>query len=98
MNPARLMQILIAPHISEKALRLADNHRQFVFKVVQDATKIEIKEAVEYLFAVKVDSVQVTCVKGKRKNFGKRPGKRANWKKAYVGLEEGFDINFRGVE
>ncbi len=98
MNPARLMQILIAPHISEKALRLADNHRQFVFKVVQDATKLEIKEAVEYLFAVKVENVQVTRVKGKRKNFGRRPGKRANWKKAYVGLEEGFDINFRGAE
>ncbi|HAI69978.1 MAG TPA: 50S ribosomal protein L23 [Gammaproteobacteria bacterium] len=98
MNPARLMQILIAPHISEKALRLADNHRQFVFKVVQDATKLEIKEAVEYLFAVKVENVQVTSVKGKRKNFGRRPGKRANWKKAYVGLEEGFDINFRGAE
>jgi large subunit ribosomal protein L23 len=98
MNPARLMQILIAPHISEKALRLADNHRQFVFKVVQDATKPEIKAAIEYLFSVKVESVQVARVKGKRKNFGRRPGKRANWKKAYVGLKEGYDINFRGAE
>ncbi|RKZ93119.1 MAG: 50S ribosomal protein L23 [Candidatus Parabeggiatoa sp. nov. 1] len=95
MNPARLMQILIAPHVSEKALKLADSKRQFVFKVMPDATKPEIKQAVEFLFEVKVKNVQVACVKGKRKNFGKIRGKRSNWKKAYVGLQEGFDINFR---
>jgi len=95
MNKARLMQILIAPRVSEKALRLADNHRQFVFKVLPNATKPEIKEAVEFLFKVKVDKVQVACVKGKQKTFGKILGKRKDWKKAYVGLQEGFDINFR---
>lgn len=95
---ARLMKVLVVPHISEKALRLADSQRQFVFKVLPDATKSEIKQAVEYLFEVKVKSVQVTHVKGKRKNFGRTRGKRSNWKKAYVGLKEGFDINFRGVE
>lgn len=98
MNQARLMKILIAPHISEKALRVADNYRQFVFKVVPDATKLEIKEAVEFLFEVKVDKVRIANVKGKRKTFGSRRGKRSNWKKAYVGLQEGFDINFRGAE
>ena len=98
MNQARLMQVLIVPHISEKALRLADEHRQFVFKVMPDATKHEVKQAVEFLFDVKVKSVQITNVNGKRKNFGKIKGKRSNWKKAYVGLEEGFDINFRGNE
>jgi len=95
MNKARLMQVLIAPHISEKALRLADHHRQFVFKVLSDATKPEIKQAVEFLFKVKVESVQVAGVKGKQKNFGRKLGSRSNWKKAYVGLQEGFDINFR---
>lgn len=98
MNQARLMQVLTVPHISEKALRLADQHRQFVFKVMQDANKHEIKQAVEFLFDVKVKSVQVARVKGKQKNFGRIKGKRSNWKKAYVGLEEGFDINFRGNE
>jgi large subunit ribosomal protein L23 len=98
MNQARLMQVLIAPHISEKALRVADNYRQSVFKVLKDATKLEIKQAVEFLFEVKVESVQVTLVKGKQKTFGKMRGQRSNWKKAYVRLQEGFDINFRGAE
>jgi large subunit ribosomal protein L23 len=97
-NPARLMQILLAPHISEKALKQADNHRQFVFKATSDATKPDIKEAVEFLFKVKVNKVQIVNVKGKHKNFGRIPGKRNNWKKAYVGLKPGFDINFRGVD
>ncbi len=95
MNQARLLKILITPHISEKALRVADNHRQFVFKVLPDATKLEIKEAVEFLFNVKVDKVRVVCVKGKHKTFGRILGKRVDWKKAYVGLQEGFDINYR---
>jgi large subunit ribosomal protein L23 len=95
MNEARLMQVLVAPHISEKALRLADRHRQFVFKVLPNANKQEVKQAVELLFKVKVNKVQISCVKGKRKTFGKINGKRPNWKKAYVGLQEGFDINFR---
>ena len=98
MNQARLMQVLQTPHVSEKAIRVADNYRQFVFKVVPDATKLEIKQAVEFLFHVKVKSVQVTNVKGKQKNFGRIRGKRSNWKKAYVGLQEGYDINFRTIE
>ncbi len=98
MNQARLMQILRAPHISEKAMRIADNQRQFVFKVLSDATKLEIKQAVELLFKVKVEQVQTAIVKGKQKNFGRIKGKRSNWKKAYVKLQEGFDINFRGIE
>lgn len=95
MNQARRMQILMMPRVSEKALRVADHHRQFVFKVLPDATKPEIKEAVEFLFKVKVDRVQVVRVKGKQKTFGRIQGRRKNWKKAYVGLQEGFDINFR---
>jgi len=95
MNQARLMQVLVAPHVSEKALKLADIKRQFVFKVMPDATKHEIKQAVELLFEVKVKNVRVVRVKGKQKNFGRTKGKRSDWKKAYVGLQEGFDINFR---
>jgi len=95
MNSARLMQVLIAPLVSEKALRVADLHGQIVFKVRKEATKLEIKQAVEFLFNVKVEKVRTTQVKGKSKNFGRIHGKRANWKKAYVGLKPGFDINFR---
>lgn len=98
MNQARLMQILRMPHVSEKAIRVADNNRQFVFKVLPDANKLEIKQAVEFLFNVKVKSVQITNVKGKQKNFGRIRGKRSDWKKAYVGLQEGYDINFRTIE
>ena len=98
MNQVRLMQILRAPHISEKALRVADNQRQFVFKVMPNATKPEIKQAVELLFKVKVEQVQTVRVKGKSKNFGRIKGQRSDWKKAYVKLQAGFDINFRGNE
>jgi len=95
MNKNRLMQVLITPQISEKALRLADTNRQFVFKVLPDATKPEVKEAVEFLFKVKVKNVQMLRVKGKQKTFGKLQGRRKDWKKAYVGLKEGYDINYR---
>ena len=92
MNKERMYQVLRAPHISEKTTIVADKHRQFVFKVAVDATKPEIKEAVEALFEVKVDTVTTLNVKGKTKRFGQKLGKRASWKKAYVGLKEGFDI------
>lgn len=95
MNEIRLMQVVIIPHVSEKALRLADKQRQFVFKVRSDATKPEIKQAIELIFKVKVETVQTVLVKGKRKTFGRVGGKRKDWKKAYVGLQEGFDINYR---
>lgn len=94
----RLFKVIRAPLISEKALQVADNQRQFVFKVEKSANKRLIKAAVEYLFDVKVKSVNVLNVKGKRKQFGRRPFKRSNWKKAYVGLKTGYDINFRGGE
>lgn len=92
INKARLMKVLKSPHISEKATSMAEKQRQFAFKVLLDADKIEIKQAVELLFEVKVDSVQTCRYQGKRKNFGRTRGKRAQWKKAYVVLKEGFDI------
>lgn len=95
MNQARLMQVLLAPRDTEKSIQVADKYRQFVFKVLPNATKPEVKQAVEFLFKVKVKSVQMLVVKGKRKKFGKLQGQRSDWKKAYVGLQEGYDIKFR---
>ena len=97
MNQERIMQVLLAPHISEKTAVLADSDRQHVFKVLPSATKIEIKQAVESLFNVKVDQVRVLNVKGKTKRFGQRNGKRSDWRKAYVKLAEGQDIDFAGA-
>ncbi|MCM8596399.1 50S ribosomal protein L23 [Accumulibacter sp.] len=94
MNPQRLMQILLAPQISEKATFVADRHEQVVFRVLPDATKPEIKGAVEMLFKVSVESVKVANVKGKKKRFGRLTGRRNNWKKAYVCLKPGQEINF----
>ena len=98
MKKERLMKVLLAPHISEKSTTVADANQQFVFKVVPDANKLEIKKAVELMFDVKVDAVQVSNVKGKRKRFGQMAGRRADWKKAYVTLAEGHDIDFLGAE
>ena len=86
MNQQRLMQILLAPQISEKATYVADKNGQIIFRVVADADKSEIKAAVELLFKVAVESVQIANVKGKRKRFGRGMGMRKNWKKAYVSL------------
>lgn len=98
MSNERLMKVLLGPHISEKTTLLADANQQFVFKVLPDATKTEIKKAVELMLEVKVDSVQVANVKGKRKRFGQIPGRRASWKKAYVKLQEGQDLDFMGPQ
>ena len=98
MNQERLMNILLSPHVSEKSTMTADANRQFVFRVARDARKPEIKRAVELMFKVEVDRVQVVNVKGKRKTFGRVPGRRPDWKKAYVGLKPGFDIDFMGAE
>jgi large subunit ribosomal protein L23 len=98
MNTERLMKILLAPVISEKSTRLADANRQFVFKVLPDASKPEIRKAVELMFDVKVSGVQVANMLGKTKRHGNREGKRADWKKAYVTLAEGHDIDFMGAE
>ncbi len=94
----RLTQVLIAPHVSEKSAVLADNASQHVFKVLPNATKQEIKSAVEQLFQVKVASVQTVNVQGKKKRFGRTMGKRSDWKKAYVRLEDGHDIDLTGME
>lgn len=98
MNQERLMKILLAPHVSEKSAKLADSNNQVAFKVVKDATKPEIKQAVELLFNVKVRAVTVANVKGKRKRFGAIHGRRSDWKKAYVALEAGQEIEFLGSE
>lgn len=94
MNQQRLMQVLLAPQISEKATYVADKNEQIIFRVASDATKPEIKAAVELLFKVSVDSVQVLNVKGKQKRFGRFQGQRKGWKKAYVCLKAGQEINF----
>ena len=93
-NQERLMQIILAPQVSEKSTFVADKYEQVVFKVAPDATKPEIKAAVELMFKVFVDAVQVLNVKGKSKRFGKIQGQRRNWKKAYVALKPGQEINF----
>lgn len=98
MNQERLMKVLLSPHISEKSTRLADNNNQITFKVLQNATKQEIKNAVELLFKVNVTGVQVMNVKGKKRRFSRTIGRRKDWKKAYVTLREGDDIDFLGAE
>ncbi len=92
------MKVLLAPQISEKATQIADKNEQIVFRVVTDATKPEIKAAVEMMFKVNVDSVQVARVKGKVKRMGRYVGRRNNWKKAYVCLAAGQEINFAAGE
>jgi len=90
----RLLAVVLAPTVSEKATQIADKHSQVTFRVAQDATKLEVKAAVELLFKVEVDSVQIANVRGKAKRFGAYAGRRRNWKKAYVCLKAGQEINF----
>jgi large subunit ribosomal protein L23 len=97
-NAEQLMTVLLAPVVSEKSTRVADKHRQYVFRVADAATKPEIKAAVELLFKAKVETVTVSRVKGKQKRFGRFMGRRNNWKKAYVRLAEGQEINFAVTE
>ncbi|QGU32799.1 50S ribosomal protein L23 [Thermochromatium tepidum] len=94
MNKERLMKVLVAPVISEKASRLAENYNQVTFRVLADATKQEVAKAVEMLFEVQVDRVQILNVKGKKKRFGQRSGQRQDWRKAYVRIKAGQDIDF----
>lgn len=96
MNQERLMKVLLAPVISEKAAMAAEKSAQYAFRVTVDATKREISRAVEALFEVEVDRVQVVNVKGKQKRFGQRMGKRNDWRKAYVRLKPGHEIDFGG--
>jgi len=93
---SRLAQVLVAPIVSEKATMAAEKHNQVLFKVLRDATKPEIKAAVELMFKVQVDSVQTVQHKGKTKRFGKSTGRRDHIKKAYVCLAEGQELNFSG--
>jgi large subunit ribosomal protein L23 len=94
----RLMKVLLAPQISEKATYVAEKNEQVIFRVATDATKPEIKAAVEMMFKVSVNSVQVACVKGKVKRSGRVIGRRNDWKKAYVCLAPGQEINFAASE
>lgn len=94
----QLMNVLLAPHVSEKAARASEAGNQFVFRVRGDATKPEIKAAVELMFEVKVQAVQVVNTEGKAKRFGQRLGRRSDIKKAYVRLAEGQTIEIGGPQ
>jgi large subunit ribosomal protein L23 len=94
MNQDRLFNVLLGPVVSEKSTMLADKHNQVAFRVLQDATKPEIKAAVEQLFKVKVESVQILNQKGRKKRFGRFSGRRSDVRKAYVSLAAGQEINF----
>ena len=98
LDQERLMTVLLGPHVSEKASILADKHNQVVFRVRRDSNKADIRRAVELLFNVKVEQVQVVNCRGKIKRSGNEWGRRQNWKKAYVTLAEGDDIDFMGPE
>jgi len=98
MNEERLMRVLLSPHISEKSTRIADASGQVVFKVRVDARKLEIKKAVEKLFSVEVQSVRTANLPGKYKTFMGNGGRRPGWKKAYVRLKPGNDIDFLGSD
>ena len=97
MNKERLMKILQEPRITEKSTLIGDKYKQFVFKVVKDADKHEIKQAVEFLFEVEVESVRTATIKGKQKRYQQAIGRRSDWKKAYVKLKPGFDIDFMSI-
>jgi large subunit ribosomal protein L23 len=94
MNQERLFNVLIGPIVSEKSTMIADKNNQIAFRVIQDATKTEVKAAIEMLFKVQVESVQILNQRGKEKRFGRFNGKRSNLRKAYVSLAEGQEINF----
>ena len=98
MNQERLFKVLLGPHITEKSAMSAGTATQVVFKVATDATKLEVRQAVEQLFEVKVDGVRVVNMKGKTRRTKTGLGRRSDWKKAYVRLAEGQDIDFSVAE
>ncbi len=99
MNMERLHRVLVEPRVSEKATEIGERPRkQFVFRVVKDSTKPEIKQAVEIMFGVRVEHVRVCNTKGKQKSFRRQRGRRSGFRKAYVSLKEGYDIDFMGRE
>jgi len=97
-NTERLMLVLLAPQVSEKSTFVGEKNNQYVFRVMSDATKPEIKAAIELMFKKKVRAVQVSNVKGKEKRSGRTIGRRRNWKKAYVSLMPGEEITFQAAE
>ena len=97
-NADQLMNVVLAPVVSEKSTMVADKNREYVFRVADQATKPEIKAAVELMFKTKVQKVTVLNVHGKERRFGKTIGRRRSWKKAYVRLAEGQEINFAATE
>jgi len=94
----RLMNVVLAPVVSEKSTFVADKSRQYVFRVADDATKPQIRAAVELMFKIKVEGVTVLNVKGKERRFGRTIGRKRSWKKAYVRLDEGKEINFAATQ
>ena len=97
-NPEQLMNVVLAPVVSEKSTFVADKNRQYVFRVADSATKPQIKAAIELMFKTKVDGVTVLNVHGKERRFGRVVGRKRNWKKAYVRLAAGQEINFAATE
>jgi len=97
MNQERLMQVILAPVVSEKSTLVSEKNQQVVFRVATDATKLEIKAAVELLFKVQVLGVSTVNVKGKEKRFGRMTGRRKDWKKAYVSLVPGQELDLAGA-
>jgi len=98
MSKNRLYKVLLSPRVTEKTTLIGEGSNQYVFQVIKDANKSEVKGAVEMLFDVNVESVRIVNVKGKSKSFRMRPGKRSDWKKAYVRVQEGQVIDFLGGE
>ena len=98
MNDQRLYEVLIRPHVSEKTAMSAEMQGRHAFRVARDATKVEVRQAVEKLFEVDVLGVQIVNVRGKKKRFGQTNGKRSGWRKAIVRLAEGQDLDFTGTE
>ena len=98
MNQERILKVLVGPHVTEKAAIVGDQGNQVVFKVARDANKREVKAAVQKLFGVQVDDVRVVNVKGKSKRTRYGVGRQSDWKKAYVRLAQGQEIDFASVE
>jgi len=97
MDISDLSKVILMPHVSEKSVMIADNVKQQTFKVASNATKKDVKDAIEKLFEVEVVNVNILTVTGKKKVFGRTLGKRKNYKKAYVTLKEGQDIDLGGA-
>lgn len=98
MNQERLLKIIVSPHISEKATTIAEKKNEYVFEVIESATKPEVKDAIEFLFNTKVKLVRIVNVRAKKKMFKNIEGKRKGWKKAYITLEAGQKLDVIGVQ